>query len=331
MAGLETDLGEMRRVGRVAIFSGISGVIFPVVLGFLVALPFGFSFEKALFIGFIMAATSAGISVQTLRELDMLKKREGVALLGAAVLDDVLVVLLLALFLALADGGGGAGPGLGEILLIIIEMVVFFAVTIFLGSKVLPWLLVKVKALPVNETLTATVLGLILLVSWAAQYLGGVATIVGAFLVGALVGRTSFKHELEGKFNVLVSSLFVPVFFISIGLILDIKALEPTSWILAGVVTITAIISKIIGGGLGGRLGGFNNLSSLRLGLGMVSRGDVGLIVALIGINEGIIDNQVYAAAVVMVLVTTIFTPIALKIAFKSDNSEQPEKPLAST
>lgn len=158
-----------------------------------------------------------------------------------------------------------------------------------------------------------------MLTAWAAEFLGGVAMIVGAFLAGVLIGRTSAKHDLEEKFHVIVYSFFVPIFFVSIGLILNVRTVEANAWFFAIAVVIVAILSKIIGCGLGAKLGGFNNKESFRLGLGMVSRGEVGLIVASVGITQGIITDQVYAAVVVMVLATTLFTPFALKWAFRQE------------
>ncbi len=316
MAGLEINLKDMFKVGKVAVFSGTSGVIFPIVWGFLVALPFGYAGDKALFIGILLAATSVSISAQTLLELGVLRRKDGVALLGAAVLDDVLVVLILSLYLSLVIGGGG---GVLEILFEIVKMLAFFVITILLGRTVLPWLMARIKKLPISEGLLAFTIALIALTAWTAEYLGGVAMIVGAFLLGVLIGQTYFKHELEEKFHAIMYSLFVPLFFVSVGLIIDLTSISSDAWIFAIVLCVVAIGSKIIGCGLGARLSGFDNRSSLRLGLGMVSRGEVGLIVASVGINEGIINQNVYAGAVVMVLVTTLFTPLALKWAFKGE------------
>jgi Kef-type K+ transport system membrane component KefB len=152
--------------------------------------------------------------------------------------------------------------------------------------------------------------------------------IVGAFLVGAMAGQTRFKHELEEKFHTIIYSFFVPIFFVSIGLIVNITAIPGETWFFAIALSLVAIISKILGSGLGAKLAGFNNLSSLRLGLGMVSRGEVGLIVATIGITQAIITQEVYTAVVVMVLITTIFTPFALKLAFRGEKegTTKPEK-----
>lgn len=315
VAGLEINLKDMLKVGKVAAFSGIIGVLAPIVMGGGLALVFNYSWEKALFIGILLAATSVSISAQTLLELGQLKSKEGVALLGAAVFDDVLVVLALSLFLALATGGSGGILGIG---LVILKMLGFFIVASLLGLKVLPWGLAQLKKLPISEGLLAFVLVLLFLTAWAAEYLSGVAMLVGAFLFGLMVGRTEFRQELEKKLHVLNYSFFVPIFFVSIGLILDLTKINQQTWFFALTLSLIAILSKIIGCGIGARLGGFDVARSFRLGLGMVSRGEVGLIVASVGIAAEIITPDVYAAVVVMVLVTTLFTPLALKLAYRN-------------
>jgi Kef-type K+ transport system membrane component KefB len=315
MAGLETDLKALSRVGKVAVLAGVLGVIFPITLGGLVALPFDYSFDKALFIGIILSATSVSISAQTLLELRVLKRKEGMALLGAAVIDDVLVILVLSLFIALALGGGG---GAGEIVLVVVRMAAFFAVAGLFLWKVLPWLLHRAKRLPVSESLTATTLVIILGVAWAAEFVGGIALIVGAFLVGVLVARTDYKHELEKSFHTLTYSFFVPIFFVSIGLAANLTQLSGGDLLFAVLIVLVAVVSKVIGSGLGARLGGFNNGEAFRMGLGMISRGEVGLIVASVGLQQGLIQEGTYGVMVLMVLATTIITPLALKAAYRN-------------
>jgi Kef-type K+ transport system membrane component KefB len=315
MAGLETDLKALSRVGKIAIFAGVLGVIFPITLGALISLPFSFSFEKALFIGIILSATSVSISAQTLLELGVLKRKEGIALLGAAVIDDVLVILVLSLFVALTTSGSG---GAGDILLVVVRMALFFVVAGLFCWKALPWILHRARRLPISESLTATTLVIILTVAWAAEFLGGVALIVGAFLVGVLVAGTDHKHELEKSFHTLTYGFFVPIFFVSIGLAANLAQLSASDLFFAGAIVIVAVASKVMGCGLGARLGGFNNRESFRMGLGMISRGEVGLIVASVGLSQGLIQENTYGVMVLMVLATTIITPLVLKAAYRN-------------
>lgn len=327
MAGLETDVKALGRVGKVAILAGVLGVIFPITLGGLISLPFNFSVDKALFIGIILSATSVSISAQTLLELGVIKRKEGVALLGAAVIDDVLVILVLSVFLALATSGGG---GAGDLLLVVVRMTLFFTIAGLFCWKVLPWILHRARRLPISEGLTSITLVIILGVAWSAEYLGGIALIVGAFLVGVLIAPTNHKHDLEKSFHTLTYGFFVPIFFVSIGLAANLAQLSASDLLFAGAIVVVAVISKVIGCGLGAKLGGFSNGESFRMGLGMISRGEVGLIVASVGLSEGLIGNGTYGVMVLMVLATTIITPLVLKAAYrnlKEDKNQPPAKP----
>lgn len=332
MAGLEINLKEMFSVGKVAVFSGVAGVVVPIAGGAALGFAFGYgadNWQKAVFIGLILAATSVSISVQTMLELGVLKKKEGIALLGAAVLDDVLVVMILSFFIALFGKNASQGGGLLDILLVIVKMVLFFAITITLGIKFLPWLLNQIKKLPISEGLIAFVIAFTVLISWAAEFLSGIAMIVGAFTFGALLSRTNLKHEIEEKVHTILYALLVPIFFVSIGLIVDVKTVPGNVWIFAIFLTIVAILTKVIGCGLGALAAGFNFKSSLRVGVGMVSRGEVGLIVASVGLAEAFITAEVYAAIIVVVLVTTLFTPFALKAVFKGESDKNDNPPIS--
>ncbi len=315
MAGLETDLKAIGRVGKVAVLAGVLGVIVPLIVGAGSALPFGFSPLQAIFIGIILTATSVSISAQTMLELGVLKRKEGIALLAAAVIDDVLVIIVLSLFIALTSGGGG----ILDIGLVLGKMIIYFLVAGLIGWKIIPWLMRQAQKLPISEGLTALTVVVILIYSWAAEYLGGVALITGAFIVGVAISRTNLKHEIEAKFHTLTYGLFVPIFFVSIGLAANLAALAPSDFLFAGVIILGAVLSKIIGCSLGARLGGFDNVLSFRLGLGMISRGEVGLIVASVGLSGGLIAQNVYGVMVLMVLVTTLLTPPILKLVYKNE------------
>jgi Kef-type K+ transport system membrane component KefB len=324
MAGLETDLKAIARVGKVAVLAGVLGVVFPLIMGAGVALPFGYEPHKALFIGIILTATSVSISAQTLLELGALKRKEGIALLAAAVIDDVLVIVVLSIFIALAAGGGG----FLEISFVIGRMVLYFLAAGLIGWKVVPWLTQRIKLLPISEGLTAFILVMILLFAWSAEYLGGIALITGAFLIGVALSTTDLKREIGVKFHTLTYSFFVPIFFVSIGLAANLAQLSGEDLFFAGVIVVIAVVGKVLGCGLGARLGGFDNPHSFRLGIGMISRGEVGLIVASVGLTEGLIGQNVYGVMVLMVLVTTLLTPALLKMVFKKELSAAKNPPL---
>lgn len=313
IAGLEIDIEGMMRAGRPAVLAGIAGVIAPVVLGMAATLPFGFDLQRSLFIGLVLSATSVSISAQTLMELGVLRTRVGVALLGAAVVDDVLVILLLSLFVALAGGGG---EGVVAVFWVLLKMAAFLGLAIWLGARILPRLGSLVDQLPISEGVMALAIVVTLLYAWTAEALGGMAAITGAFLAGLLFARTPLRHHIKARMHTLAYSWLVPVFFVSIGLEADARALGLGGLPFALLIIFVAVLSKVLGGGIGARLGGFSNGEALRLGVGMASRGEVGLIVAAVGLDTGLIGEEIFASAVLMVLATTLLTPIMLRALY---------------
>lgn len=311
IAGLEVELSEMRRAGRVASFSGVAGVALPLVLGLGTALAFGYPLQKSLFMGIILTATSVSISAQTLLELNALRSRLGVALLGAAVVDDVLVILVLSLFLALVGGGGGAL----DVIVVVTRMVLYLGGAVVLGAWLFPRIARRIEYLRVSQPVMVVGLIVTLLYAWAAEALGGVALITGAFIAGVLFGRTPMRHKLDSGMHTLAYAFFVPIFFVSIGLEANVRLLTGDLIAFTLAFLAVAIIGKIVGSGLAARWTGFTNDEALQMGIGMVSRGEVGLIVATIGVNQRIITEQVFTVTVVMVLVTTLITPLALRWA----------------
>lgn len=314
IAGLEIDLQEMRRSGMIAAVSGTFGVVAPMVLGSMTAVAFGYTWLQGIFIGIIMAATSVSISAQTLMELGKLRSRVGVTLLGAAVFDDVLGILVLSLFVALVQGGGGGWLDVG---FTVLRMALFLGGAAILGSRVIPWLVDRVARWQISQPVLATAIVVTLLLSWAAEYVGAVAAITGSFLAGVLFARSSHHQQINRNIQGLAYGLLVPIFFVSIGLRTDTHLLGGNALLLTVCICVVAIISKIIGCGLGARICGMNNRESLQLGIGMISRGEVGLIVATVGIGQAIIHDEIFAVTVVMVLVTTLVTPVLLRLAFR--------------
>jgi Kef-type K+ transport system membrane component KefB len=314
IAGLEVDLGQMRRAGRVVVFSGLSGVFVPLLMGAAVALPFGYTPTQAVGVGMLLAATSVSISAQTLLELGVLRSKEGIALLGAAVVDDVVVILLLSIMLALT---GGTGAGLVGILWLIGRMILYLALFGVLGRFLIPWLLTRVNRWPISQGLLAAIVVIVFIFAWAAEVLGGIAMITGAFLAGIFAARTGFHRPILEGVSALTYGFFVPIFFANIGLHADLGALRGNLVWLALLIVIVAIASKIVGCSLGAWAGGFGRAEALRLGVGMISRGEVGLIVATLVVNNGLAPPDVITVAVLMVIVTTLATPPLLRIAFR--------------
>ncbi len=327
IAGLEVDLDTMRHAGRPAILAGVMGVIAPIALAVIAGLPFGYSLEEGFFIGLTLAATSVSISAQTLMELGVLRSRVGMGLLGAAVADDVLVVLLLSLAIALAGGTGS----LLAVLWTLVKMLLFFVLAFILGRRFIPRLSAIIARLPISEGETALAIVLGLLYAWAAEALGGVAAITGAFLAGLLFGRTMIRQVIEARIHTLAYAWLVPVFFVSIGLETDIRMLGLERLPFALVIIGVAIVSKVIGCGAGAWVGGFSFGEALRLGVGMISRGEVGLIVASVTMSAGLVEPEVFATVVLMVLATTLVTPLLLRALYPAAGQWEPGEVSATT
>jgi Kef-type K+ transport system membrane component KefB len=313
VAGLETDLKEMRRVGNVAFWSAAGGVVLPLAGGAITASAFGMPlFWDGIFVGTILTATSVSISAQTLMELGVLRSREGSTILGAAVIDDVMGIILLSIVVALAQAGGGAN--LTNIGLIAGRIVVYFAAAVFIGrsfERVTAW----ADRLGVSQGLLAAVALIAFVYAWAAEYVGGVAAITGSYLAGVLFTRTSFKKRIDEGVHPLTYSVLVPVFFISIGLRANGRELGAHAAFTI-VLVLVAIVTKALGCGILAKICGFSTLESTRVGLGMISRGEVGLIVAGYGLSHGLIGQDVFSASVLVVLVTTMITPPLLRLAY---------------
>ena len=318
IAGLNLHFSDLAKSGRIAISAGLLSFIFPIAMGFGLALLFGFDRNQAIFFGLILAPTSVSISAQTLMELGVLRSKVGVSLLGAAVIDDMLVVLGLSLFLALFGGAGVAVEGAGamSVFLILLREIVFLLIAAAFGFFILPKLTSLVDDLEISQGLIAFVFMTILLYAWSAEFLGKMATIIGAFMSGLFFARTSFKERIEEGFSTIAYSIFVPIFFVNVGLSADIGGLQEGSfWFIAAMLG-TAALSKLIGVGIGGLIAGLNLKESFQLGVGMIPRGEVVLIVATVGITEGIIGQDIFSSAVVVVVLTTLLVPPILRLVF---------------
>ncbi|MCH7698950.1 MAG: cation:proton antiporter [Chloroflexi bacterium] len=319
LAGLETDLDEVNKVRKVAFLAGAMGVVFPLALGTAVTLPFDFTMKEAIFAGIILSATSVSISARTLMELGVLQGRQGISILAAAVIDDVFVILILSFFVAFAVESGDGGGGTAEVLLIIGRVLLFFIVALIVGLFVLPPLARWSANASMSEGVIATALVVILLSAWFSEYVGEVAMITGAFLAGIFLRRTDVHSIINDKMHTISYGFFVPIFFVGVGLSADASNFEGSDVLLLIAITAIAVASKIVGSGLGARLAGEGTRSSIQIGVGMVSRGEVGLIVATVGLNQGLVDTNLFSVMVLMVLATTLITPILLKIVFSGD------------
>lgn len=312
LAGLELHLKDMAKNTKVAALAGILGVIVPVGMGLLFGELLGMDFKHSMFLGLSLGATSVSISAQVLIELKLIRSRVGLGLLGAAIFDDVLVILLLSSFVALLSTSGGTA----SILLVFGKMLLFFGLSVVFGLWVLPRITRFVHNLPISQGVTTLAIIVLLFYGLAAELVGGMAAITGAFLAGLMFGRTPEKSLIEGNLHSISYAFFVPIFFISIGLSVDLHSIDVTSvWIIAA-ISVIAVVGKIVGSGAGALMAKFNIKESLQLGIGMISRGEVGLIIAKIGLDEGYLSNDLFSSIIAMILITTVITPPLLRWSF---------------
>jgi Kef-type K+ transport system membrane component KefB len=316
LAGLETDLSEVNKVRRVAFLAGSIGVIFTVVMGAGASAPFGFSAKESIFIGIILSATSVSISARTLMEMGMLQGRQGLSILAAAVIDDVIGLLVLSFFIAFAVQGNGSGGPI-DALLIVMRVAGFFAAALIVGRLLLPPLMRWAMNASMSEGALTAAIVTVLAYAWFAEYFGEVAAITGAFLAGLFLRQTDAHRLIDERARALAYGFFVPIFFVGVGLSANAHELHGSDGLLLVVICLVAATSKILGCGLGALLGGEPFRSALQIGTGMVSRGEVGLIIATVGLSKGLIETDVYSVIVLTVVATALATPFLLHTVFR--------------
>jgi len=326
MAGLELHLKDLAKNTRVAAIAGVLGVILPVGMGLIFGELTGMDFNHSLFLGLTLGATSVSISAQVLIELKQIRSKVGLALLGAAVFDDILVILLLSIFLALLGGGGN----FLQILLVFGKMILFLVLSAGFGLFILPRVTRWASKLPVSQNVTTLAIVVLLVYGVAAELLGGMAAITGTFIAGLMFARTPEKKQIETNLHALSYAFFVPVFFISIGLSVNLSSMElHTVWMILG-ISVVAILGKIIGSGGGALIAKFTRREALLIGIGMVSRGEVGLIIAKIGLDSGYLSAEIFSSIIGMILITTLVTPPLLRFVFNAKQSALSPQPVGA-
>lgn len=313
IAGLETDVDQMRRVGKAAFLAATGGVILPMAAGTGFGLLYGLDTAEALFLGTVLTATSVGITAQTLQELGKLRSREGSAILAAAVIDDVMGVVVLSLVLGFSDGGDPLIP--------IGKMALFIPLGFAAGVVLLPILVRRIQHLHDQETRIGILIGIALGYAWAAEHWGGLAAITGAYMAGLLVQRTELGEHATESVNRIGYAFFIPLFFVVVGLRMDSSALRDAPLFALGLIVI-AIVTKIAGAFGGALAGGFTPSEATRVGYGMVSRGEVALVVAVIGLDRGLVSQSTFSATILMTLATTLVTPLLLKWVYREPESK---------
>ncbi|HZP01016.1 MAG TPA: cation:proton antiporter [Terriglobia bacterium] len=312
LAGLETDLHMMKNTVGPAFWCATGGVLLPLLGGAALSRLSGFKWNEAVFVGTILTATSVSITAQTLMNLNKLRSKVGSTILGAAVIDDVLGLLVLSFVIALEMRTAQSPAGWRGITETVGRIAVFSGLTFWLGPMLIRLLFRQARRLHGPHVAVAIALVICFLFAFLAESLGGMASITGAYLAGLFVAATPAHQEVIDDLRAMTNSFFGPLFFVSIGLEINARQLGGHIGFFL-VILAVAILGKTVGCGLGTWANGFTAGDSLTVGVGMIPRGEVGLITASIGYTAGLVSTEVYSIVVVLVLATTLVTPLLLR------------------
>lgn len=318
-AGLETDINELKRTGKASFLIALIGVIVPMLGGAAAAYFFNDSVDgnkmlQNIFIGIILTATSVSITVETLKEMGKLSTPAGNAILGAAIIDDILGIIALTMVISMAD----PSVSIGTVLLKILGFFIFtFVAAVGYHYAFKKWTdnnPVKLRRYVVISFAFCLVL------AYCAEDFFGVADITGAFFAGLAISGTKKADYVTKRFDTLSYLLLSPIFFASIGLKVVLPEMNLEIILFTVIICVVAVLTKVIGCGLGAKICKYTNKESLQIGVGMISRGEVALIVANKGEAVGLMSDKFFAPIVIMVVLTTIITPVLLKVVFKDKN-----------
>jgi Kef-type K+ transport system membrane component KefB len=313
LSGLEINFSDLKKVKNPSIFVAVGGVIAPLLLGILVSLFFGYSWHIGLVIGLILVATSVGVPVRVLMDLQKLNTEVGLTILGAAVIDDVIGIVLFVSVL------GVATPM--DITVLGLKILIFFVLFLFVGLKIIDKVFNLGEKIQLPKALLSLSLAIFLIYSFFA-YQSGIAGITGAFVAGIVIGHAMKSTKVIDDIKTISYGLFIPLFFVWVGANVDPTVFSTIHVIgFAIVIIIVSIIGKVIGCGIGAKLAGMTNKRALQAGIGMIPRLEMALIIVGAAISQGILigelGQQILATTVLLTLVTTLITPFLLKAVFR--------------
>ena len=323
-AGLETDVQEMKKCGKASLIIAVIGVVTPLIFGagasyFFIDDPNSQErLLKSIFIGVVLTATSVSITVETLKELGKLNTPASNAILGAAIIDDVLGIIALTIITSFKS----KDVNIWFVLINIVLFFIFAAVLGFIMLKIYKWMNKHTSRDSRRHVIIA--FAYCLVSSFVAEVFFGVADITGAYVAGLVLSMTNRKRYLVNRFSTLSYMLLSPIFFACIGLTIEMPELTVSLLIFAILITIVAVATKLFGCALGGKICGYSTRECFQIGAGMISRGEVALIVAKKGESCGLMDPKLFGPLVIVVVLTTIIAPIILKILFAKDKDNTP-------
>ena len=329
-AGLETDIDELKRSGKASFLIALIGVLVPLAGGAAVAYFFNDSADsnvmlQNIFIGIILTATSVSITVETLKEMGKLSTRAGNAILGAAIIDDILGIIALTVVISMADESVNIG-------IVLLKILGFFAFT-FVAAVGYHYAFKKWTDNSAVKLRRYVVISFVfcLVLAYCAEVFFGVADITGAFFAGLALSGTKKSEYISKRFDTLSYLLLSPIFFAGIGLKVELPKMNGEIVLFTVLLCVVAALTKVIGCGLGAKICKYTSKESLQIGVGMISRGEVALIVANKGEAVGLMSDKFFAPVIIMVVFTTVVTPVLLKLVFKDKTSEPETKPEAQT
>jgi len=315
IAGLETDVKELQESSKSSSLIAVGGVVMPLALVTSGTYFVTRDLTASMFMGIISTATSVSISVQTLRELSQLRTRQGISILGAAIIDDIVGIILLTLII------GVLKPEVSSsVSVVLLKIAGFFLITFIVGLIITKLIRKYGKAMRIEENIVTYSIVTCFILAFISEELG-VAAITGAYFAGVVFSMTTHRHKVSHEVSRVATLLFTPIFFVSIGMGVDLNAALSALGV-GSVLIIMGCLGKIIGCGVGARLSGFNARRALQIGVGMIPRAEVAIIIANLGIQMGVIGQNELAAVILMVLVTTLITPSLLKWTFEGESNK---------
>ena len=322
-AGLETNLHDLKKTGIKATLIAAGGVIVPLILGTILYMAFyGFAsfgteeFDEAVMIGCIMTATSVSITVQALREMGKLTGFVGTTTVSAAIIDDVMGILVLTMVLGLKDPSENIGS-------VVIKTFLFFAFAIGVGYLIYRFFQIVDKKHRHTRRIPIMSLALCFAMAYIAEKFFGVADITGAYVAGIILSSLDNSEYIDRKMDINSYMIFGPVFFASVGLQTNLKTVDMTILAFSAAFVIAGLLGKVVGCGLVAKLLKYNTSDALKIGVGMMTRGEVALIVAQRGLKAEIIDSRYFTAVILLIILSSILTPIILKAIYASDESKE--------
>ncbi len=318
-AGLETDIDKLKKSGLKATGIALVGVFIPLILGTILYMCFyGFDkpgstkFIEAVFIGTILTATSVSITVQALKELGKISTEVGTTIMSAAIIDDVIGIVVLTAVISLKDPSANLG-------LVCIKTVAFFALSLVVGIVIFKLMQIADNRWPHTRRIPILGLTLAFVLAYVADKYFGVADITGAYVAGIILSSLDDSEYIDRKMDINSYMIFGPVFFASVGIQTNLRTVDMTILTFSAAFVIVGLLGKVIGCGLISRILKYNTSDSLKIGVGMMTRGEVALIVAQRGLKAGIMDSRYFTAVILLIVVSSILTPIILKAIYAAD------------